>query len=134
MRALSATPPLRTEWIRSDASRVPSFFPLLPRIENEFLRGFHVVEREIAGFDQPGHYRLRTAAEKAQQIIDEFALCGLTGHRRFKNVGIRNLPYPTHRLFSLKAIDGGLDGGISGSGIRREALLDFPNGDTSSLP
>src|SRR5882672_962294 len=48
----------------------------------------HVLERELAGFDEVGHDRLGAAAEEAQELVNQPPLCGAAGDERLEDVRV----------------------------------------------
>src|SRR5688572_26470172 len=88
------------------------------QLEQQLLRLFDVVERQIAGLDQMRHDRLAAAAEEGEELVDEAALRGGARDGRLEDVRVADLLRPTDGALLFEPVHHRLHGGVG-----RPALL-----------
>ena len=94
----------------------------------------HIVERQVARFDQVRHDALRSSAKKHQQVTDEAPLRTVARDTSGKNMKVPNPSDPLKRLFPFKAIDRSLDGRVGRPGILSKCLLHLADGTFATSP
>src|ERR1700761_9677887 len=132
--------PLRTGLIARDGLSMRRSF-LFPRsscfflfdLFNRSLQFAHIVERDFPGLGQLSHHWLCASAEETENLVEEPEARRFTSCDWFKNVGVADLPAPSHGALSFQSIDGCLDGGVGRLGFG-EGFLDFANRCVSAAP
>src|SRR5205807_1036885 len=104
----------------------------------EFLQGFlgffYVLERQLPGFDQVRHHRLRPAPKQREQIVDQPPLRRLPRYHGLENMRVADLFDAPKRILALKAIHRGLDGCVRRFVTLRKRFLDLADRERSPLP
>src|ERR1035438_3768110 len=106
----------------------------LRQLAEGLARFLHIFQSELAGIDQVRHDGLGPAAEEAQQVIDQLALGGLAGHKRFENMGVANLPDAADGFLPFHPINSVLHRRVGGPAFRGEELLNVPNAGWAEGP
>src|SRR5580693_2413477 len=106
--------------------RVSLWFVLLCQFPQSVLSLFDIFERELAGFHQVGHNRLRAAPKKSQQLVDESTLGGIARHHRLENMCVADFSDAADRFLAFQPVYGSLHRSIRGPVLLRKSLLNLP--------
>src|SRR6185312_744237 len=107
---------------------------LLGQGAHRLLSFAQVFDGQLAGLNKVRHHRLRPAAEKRQQFVNQTALGRMAGNDGFKDMRIAYFFCAAKHLLLFHPVNGGLHSGISGAAPFREGLLNFADGGGAALP
>src|ERR1019366_3082814 len=94
----------------------------------------HILEGELARFNQMRHDRLRAAAEEREEVVDELPLRGIARDGGLENVEVSDFFYAANGLLAFQTIDSGLDGGVCRPAFFWEGFLNLADGGLAAVP
>ena len=102
-------------------------------LPNRLLQVANVVQRQFSRLDELLHHRLRSAAEEAQDGVEEPVPRDVTGDQRLEDVRVADLARPAQRALRLESVHRRLHGGVRGTRLGKP-LLDLANRRVAAGP